>query len=116
VQRPETIRGAGATDVQWIAPFQIVKLRIAGIWRSCRPQAERRSGMAGRRVIVYYAWSKPEEVNAPLEIINNRFPTLFESRRMLYPTFEELSDPGHFDQSVAGVIDHILKRSFAGFV
>jgi hypothetical protein len=72
--------------------------------------------MTGRRVIVYYTWSKPEEVNAPLEIIENRFPTLFESRRMLYPTFENLSDPAHFDQSVAGFLDNILKRNFAAFV
>jgi hypothetical protein len=72
--------------------------------------------MTGRRVIVYYAWSKPEEANAPLEIIENRFPTLFESRRLLYPTFEELSDPVHFDQSVAGFLDHILKRNYTAFV
>jgi hypothetical protein len=72
--------------------------------------------MTGRRLIVYYSWSKPEEAGAPLEIIDNRFPTLFESRRMLYPTFEELSDPTHFDQSVAGFLDHILKRNYAAFV
>jgi hypothetical protein len=72
--------------------------------------------MTGRRVIVYYAWSKPEEAGAPLEIIDNRFPTLFESRRMLHPTFEELSDPARFDQSVAGFLDNILKRNYAAFV
>jgi hypothetical protein len=71
--------------------------------------------MTGRRVIVYYAWSKPEEVNAPLEIIDNRFPTLFEIRRMLYPVFEELSDQMHIDQSVAGFLDLILKQNFAAF-
>ena len=49
--------------------------------------------MVGRKVVVYYAWSRPGEVEAPLEVIENRFPTLFESRRMLYPRFEALSDP-----------------------
>jgi hypothetical protein len=72
--------------------------------------------MAGRKVIVYYAWSRPGEVGAPLEVIENRFPTLFESRRMLYPRFEALSDPGSFDQSVAGFLDHIMKANFAAFV
>ena len=47
--------------------------------------------MVGRKVVVYYAWSRPGEVEAPLEVIENRFPTLFESRRMLYPRFEALS-------------------------
>jgi hypothetical protein len=38
--------------------------------------------MAGRKVVVYYAWSRPGEIEAPLGVIENRFPTLFESRRM----------------------------------
>jgi hypothetical protein len=36
--------------------------------------------MVGRKVVVYYAWRRPGEVEAPLEVIENRFPTLFESR------------------------------------
>ena len=51
--------------------------------------------MAGRKVVVYYAWSRPGEIGAPLEVIENRFPTLFESRRMVYPRFEEFTDPEH---------------------
>jgi hypothetical protein len=72
--------------------------------------------MAGRKVLVYYAWSRPGEIEAPLEIIENRFPTLFESRRMLYPRLEELSDPSRFDQSIAGFLDHIMKHNFTGFI
>src|SRR5580658_5482865 len=72
--------------------------------------------MARRRVVVYYAWSRPGETEAPLEVIENRFPTLFESRRMAYPKFEELSDPSQFDQSVAGFLDHIMNRNFIAFV
>jgi hypothetical protein len=71
---------------------------------------------AERKVVVYYAWSRPGEIGAPLEVIENRFPTLFESRRMAYPRFEELSDPSRFDQSVAGFLDHIMKRNFTAFV
>lgn len=72
--------------------------------------------MAGRKVVVYYAWSRPGETGAPLEVIENRFPTLFESRRMAYPRFEEFADPERFDQSIAGFLDHIMKQNFAGFV
>ncbi len=71
--------------------------------------------MAGRRIALYYAWSRPGEIGAPLAVIENRFPTLFESRRMLYPRFEELSDPNRFDQSVAGFLDHIMKKNFTAF-
>ena len=67
------------------------------------------------KVVVYYAWSRPGETGAPLEVIENRFPTLFESRRMAYPRFEELSDPARFDQGVAGFLDHIMKRNFTAF-
>jgi hypothetical protein len=72
--------------------------------------------MTGRRIVVYYAWSRPGEIGAPLEIIENRFPTLFESRRMGYPRFEDFSDPDQFDQSIAGFLDHIMKHNFSGFV
>jgi hypothetical protein len=72
--------------------------------------------MPARKVVVYYAWSRPGEIQAPLEVIENRFPTLFESRRMGYPRFEELADPARFDQSIAGFLDHIMKRNFSAFV
>jgi hypothetical protein len=72
--------------------------------------------MAGRKVVVYYAWSRPGEIGAPLEVIENRFPTLFESRRMAYPKFDELADPVRFDQSIGGFLDHIMKRNFTAFV
>lgn len=72
--------------------------------------------MISRSVILYYAWSRPGEVGAPLDVIENRFPTLFESRRMAYPRFEDMSDPSRFDQGVGGFLDHIQKRNFAAFV
>jgi hypothetical protein len=72
--------------------------------------------MSDRRVLVYYAWSRPAEVEAPLDVIENRFPTLFESRRMLFPRFEEFSDPERFNQGVAGFLDHIMKHNFTAFV
>ena len=72
--------------------------------------------MAGRKLVVYHAWNRPGEVGAPLEVIENRYPTLFEMRRMRYPRFEALSDPACFDQSIDGFLDHIMKQNFAAFV
>jgi hypothetical protein len=72
--------------------------------------------MAQRKLVFYYAWSRTEEIGAPLPIIENRFPALFESRRMLYPRFEEFSDPSRFDQGIGGFLDHIMKANFADFV
>jgi hypothetical protein len=72
--------------------------------------------MTGRKVVLYYAWSRPAETRAPLEVIENRFPALFESRRMGYPRFAELSDPSRFNQGIAGFLDHIMRQNFAAFV
>jgi hypothetical protein len=72
--------------------------------------------MVGRKVVLYYAWSRPGEVEAPLEVIENRWPTLFESRRMLYPRFEAFSDSARFDQRIGGFLDHVMKPNFAAFV
>jgi hypothetical protein len=68
------------------------------------------------RVGVYYAWSRPEETGAPLEVIENRFPALFETRRMLYPRHVELADPSRYDQGIGGFLDHIMRHNFVTFV
>ncbi len=72
--------------------------------------------MSARRVLIYFAWSRPGETNAPLTEIDDRFPALFELRRLLYPKFEPLSDSRHFDQGIGGFLDHVQKPNFAGFV
>ncbi|WP_322012223.1 hypothetical protein [Paraburkholderia sp. J12] len=72
--------------------------------------------MVTRQVLVYYAWSRPGESGAPLQVIDDRFPALFESRRMGFPRFHEFADPEAFDQSIAGFLDHIMKRNFTTFV
>jgi hypothetical protein len=71
--------------------------------------------MSARGVLVYFAWSRPGETQAPLTEIDDRFPALFELRRLLYPKFEPLSDPRHIDQGIAGFLDHVQKPNFAGF-
>jgi hypothetical protein len=72
--------------------------------------------MSDRRVLLYYSWSRPAETNAPLTVIDDRFPAVFELRRLFYPRFERLSDPASIDQGVAGFLDHIQKPNFAAFV
>ena len=71
--------------------------------------------MSGRGVLLYFAWSRPAETGAPLTVIDNRFPAIFELRRLFYPKFEELSDPEQVDQGIAGFLDHVQKPNFAAF-
>ncbi len=71
--------------------------------------------MSDRRVLVYFAWSRPAETTAPLAVIDDRFPAVFELRRLFYPKFEALADRDHIDQGIAGFLDHIQKPNFAAF-
>jgi hypothetical protein len=71
--------------------------------------------MAGRQVALYFAWSRPDEVAAPLGILENRFPALFELRRIFWPRYEKFADPVNFDQGVGGFLDHIQLENFKLF-
>ncbi len=73
-------------------------------------------GMSDRQVLLYFAWSRPGETQAPLSRIEDRFPALFELRRMFFPKFEALADPEAIDQGVAGFLDHVQKPNFAAFL
>jgi hypothetical protein len=72
--------------------------------------------MSARRVLIYFAWSRPDERHAPLTEIDDRFPALFELRRWFYPKFESLSDARQIDQGIGGFLDHVQKPNFAAFV
>ena len=65
--------------------------------------------------MIHYAWSRLGETSAPLEVIENRFPALFEARRMLYPRFAEFADPVRYDQGIGGLLDHFQRASFVAF-
>ncbi len=71
--------------------------------------------MNGRQVLLYFAWSRPGETGAPLEVIDDRFPAIFELRRLFYPNFEALADPAHVDQGIAGFLDEVQKPNFLAF-
>jgi hypothetical protein len=69
----------------------------------------------GRQVALYFAWSRPDEVAAPLGVLENRFPALFELRRLFWPRFEQFADPATFDQGIAGFLDNIQLANFKLF-
>jgi hypothetical protein len=71
--------------------------------------------MRDRQVLLYFAWSRPAETGAPLAVIDDRFPAVFELRRLFYPKFEHFSDYSHVDQGIAGFLDHIQKPNFQAF-
>ncbi len=71
--------------------------------------------MAGRQVAFYFSWSRPDEVAAPLGILEDRFPALFELRRMFWPRFEQFADPTKFDQGIGGFLDTIQLANFKLF-
>jgi hypothetical protein len=71
--------------------------------------------MTARQVLIYFAWSRPAEIGAPLAAIDDRFPALFELRRVFYPKFEQLASTEGVDQGIAGFLDYIQKPNFADF-
>ena len=71
--------------------------------------------MRGRQILLYFAWSRPAETGAPLAVIDDRFPAIFELRRLFYPQFERLSDRDKADQGIAGFLDFIQKPNFQAF-
>jgi hypothetical protein len=71
--------------------------------------------MRDRQVLLYFSWSRPAETSAPLAVIDDRFPAIFELRRLFYPKFEPLSDRDRIDQGIAGFLDHIQKPNFRAF-
>ncbi|WCM28600.1 hypothetical protein NDN01_06665 [Sphingomonas sp. QA11] len=68
-----------------------------------------------RRVLIYFAWSYPAETSAPLDEIDDRFPALFELRRLFYPKYEGLSDEVGVERGIGGFLDHIQRPNFAAF-
>src|SRR5580698_7431557 len=79
------------------------------------PGGSTESPFMSYRAMIYYAWSRLGETTAPLEVIENRFPALFEGRRMLYPRFAEFADSARYDQGIGGFLDHFQRPGFVAF-
>lgn len=71
--------------------------------------------MIGRRFAVYFSWSRSKEIAANLGVLENRYPTLFEFRRAIWPMYEWASKIDKFDQGIAGFLDHVILFDFEEF-
>jgi hypothetical protein len=69
----------------------------------------------GRRITIYFAWDRAAEAAASLSILDDRFPALFEVRRVFWPTYEALGSAIVPEQGIAGFIDHIFLPNFRLF-
>lgn len=61
----------------------------------------------GRRASIYIAWSYPAEANRNVAELDNRFSTMTEVRRVLWPAYEipRFADPLQFQQGIAGSLE-----------
>jgi hypothetical protein len=71
--------------------------------------------MRNRRFALYFSWSRSKETEASLGTLENRFPTLFEFRRAIWPAYEQARDPATYDQGIAGFLDHVILFDFRNF-
>jgi hypothetical protein len=60
-----------------------------------------------RRISVYIAWSYPAEANRDVTVMDNRFSTMTEVRRALWPEYESprFADPKMFQQGISGSLE-----------
>jgi hypothetical protein len=68
----------------------------------------------GRRIAMYFAWDRSAETSAPLGDLDNRFPALFEVRRLFWPAYESLVHAAG-GQGIDGFIEAIFLQNFARF-
>ena len=69
--------------------------------------APRKYAPGRRRVSVYVTWSYPAEANRDVAVMDNRFSTMTEVRRVAWPNYEEApyGDAGTFQQGIAGTLE-----------
>jgi hypothetical protein len=68
-----------------------------------------------RRVSVYISWSFPGEANRDVTELDNRFSTMTEVRRVLWPEYESPQwSPLMFQQGIAGTLE-LFFRSWVSF-
>ncbi|XXY45755.1 hypothetical protein WME91_37715 [Sorangium sp. So ce269] len=76
--------------------------------------APRKYAAGRRRVSVYVSWTYPGEANLDVNVLDDRYNTMFEFRRVFFPEFEWAASPLSFQQGIAGVLELIL-RTWAPF-
>jgi hypothetical protein len=60
-----------------------------------------------RRVSIYISWSYPAEANRDVTVLDNRFSTMTEVRRVAWPNYESApyGNPLTFQQGIAGALE-----------
>jgi hypothetical protein len=60
-----------------------------------------------RRISMYVSWSYPAEANRDITVMDNRFSTMTEVRRVTWPDYEDapFGDPLQFSQGIAGSLE-----------
>jgi hypothetical protein len=59
-----------------------------------------------RRVSIYVAWSYPAEANANTAVLDNRFSTMTEVKRVAWPAYEDARwSAGQFQQGISGALE-----------
>src|ERR1700722_8870211 len=64
---------------------------------------------------MYFGWDRAAEAAAPLSTLDDRFPALFEARRLFWPAYEALGSEAVPEQGIAGFIDHIFLANYRLF-
>jgi len=60
----------------------------------------------GRRISIYWTWSYPWEANRDVTQLDNRFSTMTEVRRVLWPVYETPEwDAMNFLQGIEGTLE-----------
>jgi hypothetical protein len=70
--------------------------------------------VSNRTVALYFAWNRPAESSTQLGILDNRWATIFEIRRVHWPRSEHLADPS-IDQGIEGTLDHHVLPNYQLF-
>lgn len=70
--------------------------------------------MSNRNVALYFAWDRRSEVKAQLGLLDNRWATIFEIRRVNWPKSEHLAAPT-IDQGIDGTLEHHVLANYQTF-
>ncbi|WP_146256320.1 hypothetical protein [Pseudomonas sp. LLC-1] len=68
---------------------------------------------SNRKFALYFPWDKLDEASRPLDELNNRFPALYEVRRVAWPMLQHLKGG---DQGIAGFLDRVVLSDFTVFL
>lgn len=68
--------------------------------------------MAARRFSLYFSWDRGAENRHELGVLEDRFPTLFEFRRSIWPHYEHAAAAV---QDITGFLDHVILFDFEHF-